>query len=136
MTSFLAKDTPTLVREISHMADGVVSISTVLPIHAHGQRTADDYDTMVAFSFPAARTYKLTGMAVYINDGYTTLRFKDMFVIFKKDLSDNPWNLVQTLLPLPDEVLNGYTTNSSVPHGVLFVDTRQKPAVFDGADVK
>lgn len=137
VVSFFSKDTPEVVREIAHMTGGIVSIRTALPVHAHERSTADDYDTMVAFSFPAARTYMLPGIGVYIDDGYTTLRFTDMYMIFRKDLSDNPWNLMRTLLPLPDDVFNGYIANTGVlRRAVLFVDTTQKPAVFDGDDVK
>lgn len=136
MVSFCSKDTPEVVREIAHMTTGLFSVYVDLPVHNRERRKPDDYDTMVAFSFPAVRTYKLPGVAVHIDDGYTTLRFGDTYVIFKRDLSVNPWNLIHSLVRLPDEVFNGYDTTSSVAHGVLCVDTKEQPAVFDEVDVK
>jgi hypothetical protein len=137
MVSFFSDGTSDIVREIAHMSDGLVRINTVLPIHTHERSSPRDYETMVAFSFPAVRSYMLPRLPVYIDDGYTTLRFSDTYVVFKKDPTDNPWNLLRTLMPIPDDIFNGCSnTFSTVARGVMFVDTRHKPSVFDGADVR
>lgn len=125
-----------LVSEITYMTHGVIDVRSNIPIYGRERRTASEYSSMVAFSFPAVKTYKLPEKTIYIYDEYTTLRFSDTFVIFEKDLTINPWNMISTLFPLPDDVINGSTTKSSPRGGLLFVNTALKHAVFDHADVE
>lgn len=140
MVSFFSEIVPDNVREIAHMTDGVIEVQIGLQLHDSERRVANDYDHMVAFSFPAVRTYRLPGLPVYIDDRYTTLRFgkHDMYVVFKKDLTDNPWNLLRTLMPLPDSIYNDHKNTSVAPVacGMMFVDSSMKPAVFDREDVR
>lgn len=140
IVSFFSESTPAVVREIAHMADKTLfDIKTSISVHTRERQTADDYESMVAFSFPAARTYRLSELPVYIDDDFTTVRFSNAFVIFKKDITDSPWNLLRTLMPLPDAVYNGYTRSSAgnlTTTGMIFVNISCKPAVFDADDVR
>lgn len=130
-------DPPAVASQIAHMVAGACEVSTRLPVHARERSSPSDYESMVAFSFPAARTFGLPGLPVFIDDSYTAARFKDVYAVFKRDLTSNPWNVVRSLMPLPDEIINGETRLATTPRtGMTYVDTTKKAALFDKEDVR
>ena len=137
IVSFKKGEPPAVARQIAHMVDGACEVSTRLPIHSRERSSPLDYASMVAFSFPAARTFGLPGLPVYIDDSYTVACFKDVYAVFKRDLTNNPWNFVRTLMPLPDKIINGEARPAvSLGWGVKYVDTTKKAALFDKEDVR
>ena len=140
LVSFSSSHPPRIVREIAHMVDGTAGmrVFTNLFMHSTNRRTPKDYDSMVAFSFDAPRTYKLDGLPVYIDDRYMTVYYSKyaLYAVVKRDLSNNAWNIVRTLLPAPDVVMNAFgREHRTIPRGMMYVDTEQKPALFDRQDV-
>lgn len=145
LVSFNSPKPPDVAREIAHMVGQPgVRVYTSISIHSRNRGKADDYDTMVAFSFSAPHTFRLHNLPVYVDDRHTSVYYAkdDLYAIFKSDLGDNAWNIVRHLLPAPDKVLNsksgggyGCLRSSTRIKGVTFVDTAAKPSVFDEQDV-
>lgn len=140
LVSFNSSKPLPVVREIAHMVDGSAGmrVFTNLAVYSTNRTTVKDYENMIAFSFPAVRSYKLKDLPIYIDDNYTTVYYAkhDLYAVFKRDLSHNVWNLVRPLLPSPDAIMNCPLSNHDVYHkGVMYVDTSAKPAIFDVYDV-
>lgn len=143
IVSFFSAEPPSFARDVAHASDGLrgISVLTYLTIHDEDRKCPADYDTKIAFSHQpkSGRVYKLGDLPVYIDDKYTSLYFScpyDLFIIFRKDLTNNAWNLVKHLAPLPEVVYNPQVSpERTVVGDVTYVSTAFKPAVFDRNDI-
>ena len=143
LVTFNSHKPPEVTKEIAYMLGhpGGVNVCTNIKIHSRNRCHAKDYDTMICFSFSAPRTYRLhDNLPVYVDDRHSSVYYaKDnLYAIFKKDLTDNVWNIVRYLLPAPDKVLNcskNFLGARCINKGVTFIDTKAKCSVFDEQDV-